>query len=189
MMKSARQRRIIQLVRQRPVTSQNQMVKLLRALGCPATQATVSRDLDELGAVKVRREGKVAYALPSETPAAPVGDALRRMLSESVVGLESTGNLLLVKTPPGHAGMVAGAMDRAAIEGVAGTVAGDDTILIICKQGMPPKRVERRLRSMVGALPGLEPGPGSSPQTPEVVNDEAVNERASPRPERGIRSA
>lgn len=156
-MKSARQRRIIQLVRERPVTSQDQMVKLLRSSGCPATQATVSRDLDELGAVKVRRDGKVAYALPSETPQAPVGDALRRMLSESVIGLESTGNLLLVRTPPGHAGMVAGAMDRAGIEGVAGTIAGDDTILVVCRQGVLPRRVERRLRSMVGAIPGLEP--------------------------------
>jgi len=180
MMKSARQRRIIQLVRERPVTSQNQMVKLLRASGCPATQATVSRDLDDLGAVKVRRDGKVAYALPSETPAAPVGDALRRMLSESVIGLESTGNLVLVRTPPGHAGMVAGAMDRAAIEGVAGTVAGDDTVLVVCKQGVLPRRVERRFRSMVGAIPGLEARPGANPKPVEMAP-----ERGNGTPKRG----
>lgn len=153
-MKATRQRKIVQLIRERPVTSQEQLVKLLRTAGYSSTQATVSRDLDELGAVKVRRGGKVAYALPSDA-AAPVGDVLTRMLSESVVSLESSGNLLVVKTPPGHAGMVAGALDRGSIEGVAGTVAGDDTVLVVCKQGVLSRRVERRLRSMVETLPGL----------------------------------
>lgn len=154
-MKAGRQRRIVQLIRHQAVTSQNQLVKLLRAAGYPATQATVSRDLDELGAVKVRREGKVAYALPSESVQAPVGDALRRMLAESVVDLESTGNVLVVKTPPGHAGMVASAIDRAEVEGIAGTVAGDDTILIVCKQGVLPRRVERKLRGLAEMIEGI----------------------------------
>lgn len=155
-MKSQRQRRIVQLIKDVPVTSQNQLVKLLRNAGCPATQATVSRDLDELGAVKVRREGKVAYALPTHAPDVPSSDALIRMLTESVLALESTGNLLLLKTPPGHAGMVAGALDRGSVEGVAGTVAGDDTVLIVCKQGVMPRRVERQLRAMADSLPGIE---------------------------------
>jgi len=116
----------------------------------------VSRDLEELGAVKVRRNGKVVYALPSDVASAPVGDVLKRMLSESVVGLEQSGNMLVIKTPPGHAGMVAGVLDRGALEGVAGTVAGDDTILVVCKQGVLPRRVERRLRALVEALPGVE---------------------------------
>jgi transcriptional regulator of arginine metabolism len=154
-MKAGRQRRIVQLIRRQPVTSQNQLVKLLRSAGLPATQATVSRDLDELGAVKVRREGKVAYALPSEEVRAPVGDSLRRVLSESVLELESTGNLLVVKTPPGHAHMVASAIDRSEIDGVAGTVAGDDTILVVCKQGVLPRRVERKLRQLAEMIEGL----------------------------------
>lgn len=148
----------MQLIRDMPVTSQNQLVKLLRSAGYPATQATVSRDLDELGAVKVRREGKVAYALPSHAPTAPTGDALIRLLGESVIGLESSGNLLLIKTPPGHAGMVAGALDRGNVEGIAGTLAGDDTVLVVCKQGVLPRRVERRLRSLVESIPGIQPG-------------------------------
>jgi transcriptional regulator of arginine metabolism len=148
-LKSQRQRRIINLLRNQPVTSQNQLVKLLRAAGYPATQATVSRDLDELGAVKVRRNGKVAYALPSEDLQAPVGDSLKRILTEFVLQIESTGNLIVVKTPPGHAGMVASALDRASIEGMAGTVAGDDTIFIACKQGVLPRRVERRLMDLI----------------------------------------
>lgn len=154
-MKAQRQRRIVQYIRGQPVTSQTQLVKLLRAAGHAATQATVSRDLDELGAVKVRREGKVVYALPPETASAPVGDALRRMLAESVVDLEPTGNLLVVKTPPGHAGMVASAIDRAEIEGIAGTIAGDDTIVVVCKQGVLARRVERKLRSLAEMIEGM----------------------------------
>ena len=149
LMKSQRQRRIIQLLRQQPVTSQSQLVKLLRAAGHASTQATVSRDLDELGAVKVRRNGKVAYALPTDETQAPIGDALRRILTEFVLEMESTGNLVVIKTPPGHAGMVASAIDRSVIEGVAGTVAGDDTIFVACKQGVLPRRVERRLKALM----------------------------------------
>lgn len=151
-LKSQRQRRIVHLVRESPITSQMQLVKLLRSAGFAATQATVSRDLDELGAVKVRRDGKVAYALPSEAAQAPVGDALRRLLAESVLNLESSGNLIVVKTPPGHAHMVASALDRAALEGVAGTVAGDDTIIVVCKQNVLPRRVEKRLRGLAEML-------------------------------------
>lgn len=156
-MKAGRQRRIVALIRQTPVTSQTQLVKLLRGSGFPATQATVSRDLDELGAVKIRRDGKVVYSLPSEAASVPAGDAVSRIFSESVLGLESTGNLVVVRTPPGHAGMVGGAMDRMGIDGVAGTLAGDDTILVVCKQGVMPRKVERRLRALVESLPGAEP--------------------------------
>ncbi|MGQ0678512.1 MAG: arginine repressor [Actinomycetota bacterium] len=156
-MKASRQRQIVRLIRETPVTSQTQLVKILRATGYPATQATVSRDLDELGAVKVRRAGKVAYALPGESVAVPAGDAFGRMFSESILELETSGNIVVVKTPPGHAGMVGGALDRLGIEGVAGTVAGDDTILIVCKAGVMPRRIEKRLRGLVEAIPGVEP--------------------------------
>jgi transcriptional regulator of arginine metabolism len=77
-------------------------------------------------------------------------------LSDSVSSLESTGNLVVVKTPPGHAGMVGGALDRIGLDGVAGTVAGDDTVLVVCKTGVLPRRVERRIRSMVESLPPAE---------------------------------
>lgn len=155
-MKAGRQRRIVGLLKQMPVTSQSELVRLLRSSGYPVTQATVSRDLDELGAVKIRRDGRVVYSLPTETPAMPAGDALGRMFGESVLDLESTGNMVVVKTPPGHAGMVGGALDRMALDGVVGTVAGDDTILVVCRSGVPPRKVERRIRSMVEALPGVE---------------------------------
>jgi transcriptional regulator of arginine metabolism len=156
--KASRQRRIVALIRKDSVTSQNELVKLLRGAGFPATQATVSRDLEELGAVKVRREGKVAYALPGESPTIPLGDAVGRMLRDSVLGLEVANQLMLVKTPPGHAAMVASALDRSGIEGIAGTIAGDDTVLVVCKTGVLPRRIERRIRGMVESLPGVEEG-------------------------------
>lgn len=154
-MKARRQRRIAQLLRYRAVTSQMQLVKLLRDSGFPATQATVSRDLDELGAVKVRRNGRAVYILPSDVATAPMGDALKRLMAESVMSLESSGPLVVVRTPPGHAGAVASAIDRSDIEGVAGTIAGDDTILVVSKQGVLGRRVERRLRALAEVLPEM----------------------------------
>ena len=149
-MKASRQRKIAGLIREMPVTSQTQLVRILRSSGYPATQATVSRDLDELGAVKVRREGKVAYTLPGESVTVPAGDAYGRMFAESILNLESTGNLVVVKTPPGHAGMVGGALDRIGIQGVAGTVAGDDTILIVCRESSGGAAVGAELAAMAG---------------------------------------
>lgn len=146
------------MLKEMPVTSQSELVGLLRGSGYAVTQATVSRDLDELGAVKVRRDGQVVYSLPTESPTVPAGDALGRIFGDSVLDLESTGNLVVIKTPPGHAGMVGGALDRMEIEGVAGTVAGDDTILVVCKAGVQPRRVERRIRAVVEALPGVDLG-------------------------------
>jgi transcriptional regulator of arginine metabolism len=150
--KAGRHRRIVQLIRQVPVTSQMQLVKLLRASGYPATQATVSRDLEDLGAIKVRRNGKVAYALASEAPA-PAGEALKNMLAESVAAIELGGDILILKTPPGHASMVAGALDRGVIAGIAGTIAGDDTVLVVCKSKVMPRVIEKKLRSMIEAMP------------------------------------
>jgi len=161
-LKAERQRRIARLLEERRVTSQNELVGLLAALGQPATQATVSRDLEELGAVKVRRNGRVVYALPSETgaggpPERSPDDALRRVLADSVVGAEASGNLVVVHTPPGHAGMVASAIDRARVEGVSGTIAGDDTILVVCRQDAPAESVELTLRRLAGLLPNGSP--------------------------------
>jgi transcriptional regulator of arginine metabolism len=160
-LKAERQRRIARLLEERRVTSQNELVGLLAALGQPATQATVSRDLEELGAVKVRRNGRVVYALPSDPAAGPPGlspgAGLRGVLAGSVGSVEASGNLVVVHTPPGHAGMVASAIDRAPVDGVAGTVAGDDTILVVCRQGVPAESVELRLRRLAGLLPNGSP--------------------------------
>lgn len=152
--KSERQRRIARLLSDQAVTSQHELVELLAGMGHPATQATVSRDLEELGAYKVRRDGHVVYALPATSaPGAlpgPGGDSLRRLLAGSVGDVETSGNIVIVRTPPGYAGMVASAIDRAALDGIAGTVAGDDTILVVCREGVRGRTVEHRLRQLAG---------------------------------------
>ena len=151
--KAERQRRIARLLAERSVGSQNELVELLGAAGRPAPQATVSRDLEELGAVKVRRAGRVVYALAAPDPGQlprPAGEALRRLLAGAVGSVEATGNLVVVRTPPGHAGMVASAIDQGDLDGVAGTVAGDDTILVVCREGAPAAGVADRLRRLAG---------------------------------------
>jgi transcriptional regulator of arginine metabolism len=134
--KTQRQHRIAKLLEGNAVTSQGQLVELLEADGIRATQATVSRDLEELGAVKVRVPGgELVYAIP-ELPKDQVApeDHLRRVMSEWVVDVESSGNLVVLRTPPGSAHVVASALDRAGLPDVLGTVAGDDTMIVVVSE-------------------------------------------------------
>lgn len=147
-MKAQRQRRIVQLLRARQISSQEELAELLGRNGEKVTQATLSRDLEELGAVKVRENGRVVYRMPEEPP--PGEDWLKRMLEEFALEVTSSGNLVVVKTPPGGANAVARALDAAALKDVIGTVAGDDTILIVSREGVRGQTVARRLRSMAG---------------------------------------
>jgi transcriptional regulator of arginine metabolism len=143
--KAARHRRIVQILRTREIGSQGELAKLLGNV----TQATLSRDLEELGAFKARTpDGEVVYRLPDEPPAN--GAWLERMLREFAIDVEASGNLVVLKTPPGGAGPVARAIDGAGVAGVLGTVAGDDTILIICRQGTSAKTIAGRLRALAG---------------------------------------
>ncbi len=139
--KAQRQHKISQLLEEQAVTSQGQLVDLLEGKGVNATQATVSRDLDELGAIKVRVPGgATVYAIP-ELPAdqlAPSGH-LRRVLGEWLVEVSRSGDLVVMRTPPGSAHTVANALDRSGLDGLLGTVAGDDTLLAIAKQGSGAK--------------------------------------------------
>ena len=131
--KNQRQHRITKLLEAEPVTSQAQLVALLAELGVEATQTTVSRDLEDLGAVKVRLPGgETAYALP-ELPVHQIApeDHLRRVLGEWVVEVAHSGNLVVLRTPPGSAHVVGSALDRSGVEEVVGTVAGDDTVLVV----------------------------------------------------------
>ncbi len=137
--KNRRQHLVARLLEEHAVTSQPQLVELLAAEGVQATQATVSRDLEELGAVKVRLprvDGQV-YAI-AELPHQQVAplDHLRRVLGEWVVDLAVSGNLVVVRTPPGSAHVVASALDRTGLEGMVGTVAGDDTILVVADEAL-----------------------------------------------------
>lgn len=150
--KHQRQHRIARLLESGPVTSQSHLVELLANEGIVATQATVSRDLDELGAVKVRVSGEeTVYAIP-ELPKERVapGDQLRRVLSEWVVEVSHSANLAVVRTPPGSAHVVASAIDRAGLDGVLGTVAGDDTVLVVATERIGGERIARRLSGLAG---------------------------------------
>jgi transcriptional regulator of arginine metabolism len=150
--KHQRQHRIAKLLEQRAVGSQAQLVELLAADGVEATQTTVSRDLEELGALKVRLPGgETAYALP-ELPSQQIApaDHLRRVLGEWAVEISSTHNLVLLRTPPGCAHVVASALDRSGLEGVLGTVAGDDTLLVVVAEGHSARHVAERLESFAG---------------------------------------
>jgi transcriptional regulator of arginine metabolism len=150
--KANRQHRIAKLLGEHAVTSQAQLVELLGADGVSATQATVSRDLEDLGAIKVRVPGgETVYAIP-ELPRAQVApeDHLRRVLGEWAADVVSSGNLVVVRTPPGSAHVVASALDRAGIADIVGTVAGDDTLLVVAAEHAGGTNVATMLRGLAG---------------------------------------
>ena len=152
--KARRQHLVVRLLAEKEISSQEQLVELLGQEGIAATQATVSRDLEEIGALKVRVPGmdRLVYAVP-ELPRdqiAPV-DHLRRVLGEWVVELAASGNLVVLRTPPGSAHVVASALDRAGLEGAIGTVAGDDTVLVVATEPFGGEALCQRLEEITGA--------------------------------------
>lgn len=149
--KAQRQHRITELLAHEQVSSQGALVELLEAQGFRVNQATVSRDLEELGAIKVRVPGgDPVYAIP-ELPRSQVApeDHLRRVLSDWVVETDRSGDLVVVRTPPGSAHVVASAIDRNGLPDVLGTVAGDDTILVIGR-ARKGAAVQKRLTELAG---------------------------------------
>jgi transcriptional regulator of arginine metabolism len=140
--KAGRHRRIVELLSRGPVHSQNELARLLGDDGLAVTQATLSRDLDELGAVRIRdTDGTLVYAVPAEggdrTPRVPepgVHQAkLARIAEELLVSAEASANLVVLRTPPGAAQFFASAVDQAALPDLLGTIAGDDTVLVITR--------------------------------------------------------
>jgi transcriptional regulator of arginine metabolism len=136
--KVARQSRIAALLAEQDVRAQTDLVDLLGAEGIEVTQATVSRDLVELGAVRLRgRDGQLVYAVPADgggpVDAQAQAAKLARLAEELVVGVEASANLVVVRTPPGAAQFLASSIDHGGLAGVIGTVAGDDTVLLVTK--------------------------------------------------------
>ncbi|RCG26149.1 arginine repressor [Sphaerisporangium album] len=142
--KAGRHAKIAELVKRHKVKSQPELARLLAEGGVEVTQATLSRDLDELGAMKLRADdGSLVYALPGEgggrIPLTRVGSGetpaarLRRVAEELLVSAEASANLVIVRTPPGAAQFLASALDHADWESILGTVAGDDTVLVISR--------------------------------------------------------
>jgi transcriptional regulator of arginine metabolism len=152
MAKTQRQHKIAQLLEKFAVTSQAQLVELLAGEKVVATQATVSRDLEEMGAVKVRVPGgETVYAIP-ELPTQQVApeDHLRRVMGDWVVEVAHSLNLVILRTPPGSAHVVASAIDRAGLPDVVGTVAGDDTLMVVAAERVGGAKMAKKLSALAG---------------------------------------
>ena len=140
--RAGRQARIVAILSSRSVHSQSELAALLADDGIDVTQATLSRDLEELGAVKLRGAdgGGGVYVVPEDgSPVRGVSggtERVSRLLGELLVSPDASGNLAVLRTPPGAAHYLASAIDRAALPEVVGTVAGDDTILVIAREPM-----------------------------------------------------
>lgn len=152
MTKTQRQHRISELLEHDVISTAAQVVTRLQSEGVSATQATVTRDLQELGTIKVRDEHgarRIVLAASPKLAPAPL-DHLRRMMGEWVISVESSANLVVVRTPPGCAHVVASALDRSALDGVLGSVAGDDTILVIATELRSGSALAREFRELSG---------------------------------------
>lgn len=155
----ARQQRIAELIREHMIPSQTELAALLRSEGVEVTQATVSRDLHELGAVKSRRGGVICYAIPGPTDGAEADPAresealrrLRRAAGDLLVSAEAAGTLAVLRTPPGAAHYLASALDAAHLPDVAGSVAGDDTILVATRTEADAGRVSATMLDLAAA--------------------------------------
>ena len=143
--KTARHAAIAGIIRAHQVRSQGELGDLLKADGFTTTQATLSRDLEELGAVKVRgTDGSAPVYVIPEDGAGPMRaaehapDKLRRLLRELLISAEASGNLVLLRTPPGAAQFLASAFDRSGLPEIMGTIAGDDTLVVVVREPAPP---------------------------------------------------
>jgi transcriptional regulator of arginine metabolism len=137
---------ILRLVRERDLSTQSQLADALRGEGFEVVQTTVSRDVHELGLVKVRRNGRLVYAPPGAADASrfrPLGAAIRSY----ALALEAAGSLVVVTTPPGFASALAEAIDRAGHPGVAGTIAGENTIFVAARDGVTGASLRDDLRT------------------------------------------
>jgi transcriptional regulator of arginine metabolism len=132
--RTTRQTRVVDLLRSHDVRSQGELLSLLSRDGVEVTQATLSRDLVEVGAVKVRKGRQLVYALPNGEPAVASEDLpvrLRRAADELLVSARCAGNQIVLRTPPGAANYLASCIDQSHLSDLLGTIAGDDTILVV----------------------------------------------------------
>jgi transcriptional regulator of arginine metabolism len=149
-MKQLRQRAIRDLVEQRPIRTQQELAAALRERGFRTTQATISRDVAELGLVKAGRSGMQAYAIPPRLREADTSgeDRIRTLLRDMPVEMRDAGTMLVLKTLPGSAHPLAAALDRARWPEVVGSIAGDDTVFVAFADRGSMGRVRRRLQGL-----------------------------------------
>jgi transcriptional regulator of arginine metabolism len=149
-MKQLRQRAIRDLVEQRPIRTQQELAAALRERGFRITQATISRDVAQLGLVKARRGGVQAYAIPPRLREAETSgeERIRTLLRDMPVEVREAGTLLVLRTLPGSAHPLAAAIDRARWPEVVGSIAGDDTVFVAFPDRGALRRVRRRLEQL-----------------------------------------
>ncbi|GAA2004445.1 arginine repressor [Brevibacterium samyangense] len=157
--KTARQQQIIDIVRRGTIRSQTELMNTLAERGVTVTQATLSRDLVDLGAVKIRTSAGSVYAVPGEggdrslekgIESEMLDSKLQRILEELLVSATSSDNLVVLRTPPGAAHYLASAIDHSVFHGVLGTIAGDDTILVIAGDGVAGTDLVDRFLELAG---------------------------------------
>ena len=150
-MKSRRQHKILEIIRHQHVETQGELSSELKKCGYEVTQATVSRDIKELGLVKTPCENnEFYYALPGESRLPRSEERIKRLFQDSVIGLDASENLIVIKTNPGGAQGVASAIDLAGWDEVIGTVGGDDTILVVVKPKEASGTVMKRFADLIG---------------------------------------
>ena len=144
----ARREALTQLVRTQAIASQRELVQLLSDRGFRVTQGTVSRDLVDIGAARVERGGDMIYAIGNSEPAGP--HKLARVIADLLVSAEASGNIAVLRTPPAAANYLASALDRAALHEVIGTVAGDDTVIVVTRDMRGGHKFAARVLAMSG---------------------------------------
>ncbi|WP_347487557.1 arginine repressor [Desulfoscipio sp. XC116] len=150
-MKTWRHKKILELIKEKEISTQEDLVAVLQNAGFLVTQATVSRDIKELGLIKVPGNSGISrYTVPGEPMNPRNEDRMKRLFRDSVVSLDYSENLIIIKTLPGEAQGVASTIDNASWPEVIGTVAGDDTILIVIK----PKKMTHAIIKKFIALTG-----------------------------------
>jgi transcriptional regulator of arginine metabolism len=149
--KSKRQQAILGLVGRERLSSQEEIRSRLTYFGIEATQSTISRDVEELGLARVHDADGVRYVVPGEGQAPQPLTLVRRLLDEFALSFVQADSGLIVRTPPGAASALAEGIDRAGLSGIAGTLAGDNTILILGRQGVTPAQLETELTKIMEA--------------------------------------
>jgi len=144
-LKERRQRAIADLIRASALSSQEELAERLSSQGFAVTQATISRDLEQIGAVKVRRGGNLSYALPQEVRNG-AGLRLAAVFRDWVRSVDPAGNMVVMKTPPGSAHLVGVALDNSELPEIVGTICGDDTIFVACRTAAEAEALSTKLR-------------------------------------------
>ena len=147
-LKDRRQKAMADLIREHVLANQEEVAARLSALGFEVTQATVSRDIDQIGALKVRRNGRIGYALPDQLSGAATPSRLASVLRDWVRSIDVAATVVVLKTPPGSAHLVGVALDEAALEEMVGNICGDDTIFAPCRSAEDAEALAAKLRDL-----------------------------------------